>query len=154
MKKENINEIKKGEIIIYKASKGPEIEVKFEQENIWLTQLQIALLFGVNRPAVTKHLNNILKEGELKEKSVSSILEHTASDGKKYKTQFYNLDAIISVGYRVNSVRATQFRIWATKTLKDHLVQGFTINEKRILEAKEKFNPIYTTRNTKNCTDR
>lgn len=145
MKKEKINEIKKGEIIIYKASKGPEIEVKFEQENIWLTQLQIALLFGVNRPAVTKHLNNILKEGELKEKSVSSILEHTATDGKKYKTQFYNLDAIISVGYRVNSVRATQFRIWATKTLKDHLVQGFTINEKRILEAKEKFKELQSS---------
>jgi len=89
-----------------------------------LTQEQISLLFGTQRPAITKHLNNILKEGELKKKSVSSILEHTAKDGKKYKTKFYNLDAIISVGYRVNSKRATQFRVWATKTLKDYFVKN------------------------------
>jgi len=101
----------KGEIAIYKSKDGPVLEVRFEGESVWITQGQIALLFGTQRPAITKHLNNIFKSGELDEKSVSSILEHTASDGKTYKTRFYNLDAIISVGYRVNSRRATQFRI-------------------------------------------
>src|SRR3989344_7791453 len=125
-----MEEYKKGEIVIYQSAKGPSIEVKLQSDLIWLTQLQIALLFGVNRPAITKHLGNILKEKELDEKSVSSILEHTASDGKKYETKFYNLDAIISVGYRVNSKKATQFRIWATKTLRNYLVKGYTINEK------------------------
>src|SRR3990167_4083213 len=101
----------KGEIAIYKSKDGQVLEVRFEGESVWITQGQIALLFGTQRPAITKHLNNIFKSGELDEKSVSSILEHTASDGKTYKTRFYNLDAIISVGYRVNSRRATQFRI-------------------------------------------
>ena len=93
------------------------MKVKLEKETIWLTQSQIALLFGTQRPAITKHLNNIFKMGELKKNSVSSILEHTAADGKTYKMQFYNLDAIVSVGYRVKSQRATQFRIWATGIL-------------------------------------
>src|SRR3990167_4341124 len=118
MKKENF---KKGEIIIYKTSKNEVyLDVRMEKETVWLTQNQTAVLFGTQRPAITKHLNNIFKTGELNKNSVSSILEHTASDGKIYKTQFYNLDAIISIGYKVNSKQATQFRIWATKTLKDH----------------------------------
>ena len=113
-------EYPKGSIAIYKGSKGvTKLEVKLEKETVWLTQNQIAILFNTQRPAITKHLNNIFNSKELNKKSVSSILEHTAKDGKKYKTQFYNLDAIISVGYRVNSQRATQFRIWATKILKD-----------------------------------
>ena len=120
------------------------MDVRLEEETVWLTQGQIALLFGTQRPAITKHLNNIFKSSELSKNSVSSILEHTASDGKIYKTRFYNLDIIISVGYRVNSKQATQFRIWATKTLKDHLLKGYTINEKRLLEAKEKFNELQT----------
>lgn len=92
------------QIIIYQGSDGQSrIEVRFEGETIWLSQAQIAELFGVQRPAITKHLQNIFESGELAENSVSSILEHTATDGKTYKTQFYNLDAIISVGYRVNS---------------------------------------------------
>ena len=141
----NMSEIKKGEIVIYQTpDKKVKIDVSLENETIWLTQAQIALLFGVNRPAVTKHLKNILKEKELDEKSVCSILEHTAQDGKKYKTQFYNLDAIISVGYRVNSKRATQFRIWATNTLKNYLVKGYAINEKRLLEAQNKFKELQT----------
>jgi len=135
-----MNNKNKGKIIIYKApDKEVGVKVVLDKETVWLTQKQIALLFDIQRPAITKHLNNIFKSGELNEKSVCSILEHTAADGKKYKTRFYNLDAIISVGYRVNSKRATQFRIWATKTLKNHLVQGYTINEKRLKEAKEKF---------------
>ncbi|MDO8667680.1 MAG: virulence protein RhuM/Fic/DOC family protein [bacterium] len=134
----------KGEIVIYKTKQGPKLDVKMEKQTVWLTQAQIGLLFGTQRPAITKHFKNIFESGELEEKSVCSILEHTAADEKVYKTQFYNLDAIISVGYRVNSKRATQFRIWATKTLKDHLVQGYTINEKRLLEAKEKFAELQT----------
>jgi len=112
---------------------------------LWLTQAQIAVLFGTQRPAVTKHLNNIFKSGELDKNSACSILEHTASDWKKYRTQFYNLDAIIAVGYRVNSFRATQFRIWATKVLKNYLVQGYIINEKRLLEQTEKFKQLQRT---------
>jgi len=138
-------ESKKGEIIIYKSAEGPKIEVKLDGGNIWLTQDQIALLFGTKRPAITKHVNNILKGGELKENSVSSILEHTARDGKTYKTKFYNLDLIISVGYRVNSKRATQFRIWATNTLKSYLLKGYVINEKRLLDARDKFEELKAT---------
>ncbi len=138
-----IKEIKRGEIVIYKASKGEaRVEVRLEKETVWLTQGQIALLFGTQRPAITKHINNIFESGELDRKSVSSILEHTAADGKRYKTQFYNLDIIISVGYRVNSKRATQFRIWATKRLKDYLIKGYTINEKRLLQAEDKFREL------------
>ena len=105
-----------------------------ENENVWLSQQQIANLFGVQRPAITKHLKNIFESGELEENSVSSILEHTASDGKKYKTQFYNLDAIISVGYRVNSLQATHFRRWATERLKEYLIKGFAMDDKRLKE--------------------
>jgi prophage maintenance system killer protein len=135
-------EIKKGEIIIYKSAKGPEIEVKVEKETVWLTQEQISQLFGTQRPAITKHLRNIFKDKELDEKSVCSILEHTAKDGKIYKTQFYNLDAIISIGYRVNSKNATQFRVWATRTLKDHLVRGYTIDKKRLLLQEDKLKEV------------
>jgi death-on-curing family protein len=135
-------EIKKGEIVIYKSKEGPKLDVRLEKETVWLTQKQIAMLFDTQRPAITKHLNNIFRSGELDKNSVSSILEHTAADGKVYKTQFYNLDAIISVGYRVNSKRATQFRIWATKTLKEYLVKGYTINEKRLLQAKNQLQEL------------
>lgn len=138
-------EAKKGEIIIYKSPTGPKLEVRLEGETIWMTQAQIASLFGTQRPTITKHFNNIFKSGELKENSVSSILEHTAADGKVYKTKFYNLDAIISVGYRVNSQHATQFRIWATKTLKEHLVKGYTLNEKRLLSTQQKLSELQET---------
>ncbi len=136
MKKDSLQ---KGEIVFYKSKEGPQLEVRLEAETVWLTQNQIALIFGTKRPAITKHLNNIFKSGELNKGSVSSILEHTASDGKTYKTLFYNLDAIISVGYRVNSQMATQFRIWASNVLKQYLVKGYAINVKRLLEAQSKF---------------
>ena len=97
----------KGQVILYKNK----VEVRLEAETVWLTQVQIAKLFGTKRPAITKHLSNIFKSKELRKDSVCSILEHTAADGKIYKTNFYNLDTIISVGYRVNSVQATHFRI-------------------------------------------
>lgn len=133
------DEFKKGEIVIYKSKGGPQIEVHLEKESVWLDAHLIARLFDVNRPAVVKHINNIYKSGELNRKSTCSILEQVATDGKVRKMNFYNLDMIISVGYRINSRRATQFRIWGTKTLKNHLIKGYTINEKRLSEAKNRF---------------
>lgn len=118
------------EIILYQPDETMKLEVRLENETVWLTQQQIADLFGTKRPAITKHLSNIFKSGELKENSVRSILEHTAADGKIYKTQFYNLDAILSVGYRVNSRNATLFRIWVTQVLKDHLLRGYSVNQR------------------------
>ena len=113
------------------------LEVRLEDETVWLTQQQIADLFGTKRPAITKHLSNIFKSGELDENSVRSILEHTAADGKIYKTQFYNLDAILSVGYRVNSRNATIFRQWANKVLKEYLLRGYAINQ-RLIEMSDR----------------
>lgn len=136
-------EITKGEIIIYQTpDKKIKIDVSLNNETVWLTQLQIASLFSVQVPAVSKHLKHIFKEKELVEKAVISKMEITAADGKKYKTISYNLDAIISVGYRVNSKKATQFRVWATNTLRNYLVKGYAINEKRLLEAHGKFNEL------------
>lgn len=119
----------KEEIIIYQVDKqSTHIEVRVESETVWLTQKQIAELFGTKRPAITKHLSNIYKSGELLENSTCSILEHMGSYGtQKYKTQYYNLDAILSVGYRVNSNNATQFRIWASNILKSYLFKGYAI---------------------------
>jgi len=141
MKRNNIN---RGEIVIYKSPSGPEIQVKLEKDTVWLDAHLVAKIFDVSRPAIVKHINNIYKTGELGKKSTCSILEQVAADGKIRKMNFYNLDMIISVGYRVNSKRATQFRIWATKTLKDHLIKGYSINEKRLLEARDKFKELQT----------
>ena len=118
------------EIVLYQPNEQMSLEVKLENETVWLTQQQIADLFGVKRPAVTKHLGNIFREGELDITSVSSILEHTAADGKIYSTQFYNLDAILSVGYRVNSKNATLFRRWANQVLKEYMLRGYAIIHK------------------------
>ena len=121
------------QVLLYTTPNGKvRVEMYLHNETIWLTQQKIADLFGVQRPAVTKHLKNILESGELQENSVCSILEHTAADGKTYATQFYNLDAIISVGYRVNSVQATHFRIWATERLKEYIIKGFTMDDERL----------------------
>ena len=111
----------RGEVVLYQPNDTIRLEVRLEHETVWLTQQQIADLFGTKRQAITKHLANIFRSGELEEFSVSSILEHTAADGKSYLTHFYNLDAILSVGYRVNSVNATAFRRWTTSVLKQHL---------------------------------
>jgi hypothetical protein len=108
------------------------VETYLHDETVWLPQKRMAELFGVQRPAITKHLKNIFESGELEEDSVSSILEHTAEDGKVYQTKFYNLDAILSVGYRVNSSQATQFRIWATKILKEFIIKGFVLDDERM----------------------
>ena len=116
-------------VVVYRsADNAVQIDVQLAEETVWLTQQQIALLFGVQIPAVSKHLSNIFREGELNKDSVVSILENTAADGKKYRTMFYNLDAILSVGYRVNSANATRFRQWATGVLKDYLLRGYAVN--------------------------
>lgn len=125
------------EIILYQPDETMKLEVRLVDETVWLTQQQIAELFGTKRPAITKHLSNIFKSGELDENSVRSILEHTAADGKIYKTQFYNLDAILSVGYRVNSRNATIFRQWANKVLKEYLLRGYAINQ-RLIEMNDR----------------
>ena len=119
-----------GEIILYQPDESVRMEVRIEDETVWLTQAQIAELFETKRQAITKHLKNIFQSGELNENSVCSILELTASDGKSYKTKTYNLDAIISVGYRVNSRNATLFRRWANQVLKDYLLKGHVINQR------------------------
>ena len=124
-------------IEIYKTAEGTEIAIQLKEETVWLNAHRIAELFNVQRPAIVKHINNIYKSYELAKNSTCSILEQVAADGKKRKMNFYNLDMIISVGYRVNSKKATQFRQWATQRLKEYLVQGYAINEKR-LEQKNK----------------
>ena len=131
----------KSEVIIYQTQDADiSIGVLVENENIWLTQAQIATLFGTQRPAITKHLNNIYKSGELEEKVICSKMEHITQHGaikgktKKVTSKFYNLDAILSVGYRVNSKNATQFRIWANKVLKDYIIKGYAINDRLKIE--------------------
>ena len=119
------------QIVLYQPDESIRLEVKLdaEHETVWLSQQQIADLFGTKRPAVTKHLSNIYASGELDKNSTCSILEHMGNNGKqRYSTTYYNLDAIISVGYRVNSVNATAFRRWATSVLRDYLLQGYSVN--------------------------
>jgi len=137
--KKTLSESGFNEILLYTTPNGNvKLEIYLQNETIWLTQQKIADLFGVQRPAISKHLKNIFETGELKEEVVSSILEHTTQHGAiKGKTQetitkFYNLDAIISVGYRVNSSQATAFRIWATERLKEYLIKGFTMDDERL----------------------
>jgi prophage maintenance system killer protein len=129
--------MKLGKLEIFKTPKGTEVQLKLENETLWLDAHLIAEIFDVQRPAVVKHITNIYDSGELEKASSCSILEQLASDGKKRKMNFYNLDVIISVGYRINSSKATQFRQWATKRLKDYLIEGIALNEKR-LEQKNK----------------
>jgi len=124
-------------IILYETPEGKiQVSVLFENETFWLTQKAMAALFGVEIPAISKHLSNIFETNELQEDSVVSILETTAADGKNYKTKFYNLDAVIAVGYRVNSKQATQFRIWATQTLKEYIIKGFVLDDARLKQGK------------------
>jgi len=142
----------KSEIIIYQPDDTTwQIEVRFEDETVWLTQAQMAELFQTSRANITLHISNIFKENELTRVSVCKDYLLTAPDGKNYKTKFYSLDVIISVGYRVKSLRGTQFRIWANKVLKDYLVKGYVINqridriEKKLLEHDQKFDLLIKT---------
>ena len=124
-------ESQKGEIVMYQPDETIRLEVRVESETVWLNQLQMAELFGTKRPAITKHLNNIYKCEELSEESTCSILEHMGNDGKQlYTTKYYNLDAIISVGFRVNTKKGIEFRQWANRVLKDYLLKGYVVNQR------------------------
>jgi hypothetical protein len=138
------------EFLMYSTPNGGvKVEIFLNDENIWLTQDKMGQLFGVQRPAITKHLKNIFESGELQENVVSSILEHTtlhgAIEGKtqEKKVKYYNLDTIISVGYRVNSTQATQFRIWATQVLKEYIIKGFAMNDERLKNPNTLFGKDY-----------
>ena len=136
----------KNEIVIYTTPDGKEtFEVNLKKDTIWLSQKQMAGLFEKDVRTVNEHIKNIFKEGELEENSVIRKFRITAADGKKYSTNMYNLDVIISMGYRVKSQRGTQFRIWATNVLKDHLIKGYTINEKRMREDRAKLKEFQKT---------
>ena len=124
------------EIILYQTEDGStRVECRFENETVWLTQAQMADLFQRERSVITKHIRNIFEEGELVEEAVCATFARTAADGKTYQTVYYNLDVIISVGYRVKSLRGTQFRIWATQRLREYIVKGFTMDDERLKES-------------------
>ncbi|HHD92134.1 MAG TPA: Fic/DOC family protein [Candidatus Portnoybacteria bacterium] len=142
MTKNNKEKFSRGKIVIYKDQRGPEIKVKLENNTIWLDAHLMARLFGIDRTVIVKHIKNIYQAGELKEKSTCAKIAQVAADSKMRKMNLYNLDMIISVGYRVNSKKATHFRIWATKILKQYLLQGYAINEKRLLETRSKFKEL------------
>ena len=127
--------IEGGKIVLYK--KG--LEVHLQEETVWLSQAQMVLLFQKTKQNISLHVNNIFKEGELRKGSVVKECLTTASDGKRYKTAYYNLDVIISIGYRIKSKQGTLFRIWATNVLKQHLIEGYTINEKRLKKEQQKY---------------
>lgn len=135
--KNKLPALKSSDIVFYASAEGNvRVEVVFGAETFWLTQKRMAELFGVNVPAISKHLKNTFESGELDEKAVISKMETTADDGKRYLTTFYNLDAVIAVGYRINSVQATKFRIWATKTLKEFIIKGFVLDDERLKQGK------------------
>lgn len=132
------------EFLLYKTPNNQvKVEIFLRDENIWLTQEKIAALFGVDRSVITKHLKNIFETAELKEDSVCAKFAHTAEDGKNYQTKFYNLDAIISVGYRVNSMQATNFRIWANQILKEYIIKGFAMDDERLKDPRKIFGKDY-----------
>ena len=130
--------------LLYKSlASAVTVKVFLKDQSVWLTQQALSELFEVDRSVVTKHLRNIIKTNELTEDSVCAIYAHTAADGKRYNTKCYNLDAIIAVGYRVNSLKATQFRIWATKTLKEFIVKGFVLDDERLKQGNQIFGKDY-----------
>lgn len=126
---------KQNSIIIYERKDGAHFEVTLKEETIWLSQQQIANLFVVRNPAVSKHIKNIYAEGELDKKSTVSKMETVQREGGRFikrAIEYYNLDMVIAIGYRVNSRHATRFRMWATKVLRDHIIKGYTVNERRL----------------------
>ena len=132
------------EILFYKTDNGDvRVEILLYQENLWLTQAKMAELFEVQKAAISKHLKNIFESGELLEESVVSKMETTAADGKRYNTNYYNLDAIIAVGYRVNSRKATMFRIWANRVLKEFIIKGYVMDDARLREPENFFGKDY-----------
>ena len=142
------NDFQKGEIVIYTSEDGSiSLDTKLENDTIWLSQKQMAELFDKNVRTVNEHINNIFKEGELDKNSVIRNFRITANDCKNYDTNFYNLDVIISVGYRVKSLRGTQFRIWANKILKEYITKGYAINEKLLKTKQEQIQTLQSTLN-------
>lgn len=140
------NNFQKGEIIIYKTPQNEvELKVKLKQETVWLSLDQIAMLFNRDKSVISRHIKNVFREKELNKNSVVANFATTAADGKTYLVDYYNLDVVISVGYRVKSQNGVKFRIWATRILKQYLLQGYAVNEKRLLEAKNKFNQLQET---------
>jgi hypothetical protein len=124
-----------GEILVFEGPDGRvRVDVRLERETVWLTQQQMAELFGRERSVITKHIRNVFAEGELVREAVCANFAHTAADGKTYQVEHYNLDVIISVGYRVKSLEGTRFRQWATKVLRDHLLRGYTLHERWLAE--------------------
>ncbi len=131
-----IEENNDSEFILYKTEDGDtRIQVKMLNETVWLTQEQMGELFDKSKKTISEHIRNIFNEGELQEDSVVRKFRTTAADGKKYQVNFYNLDVIISVGYRVKSLRGTQFRMWATERLREYIVKGFTMDDLRLKEV-------------------
>ena len=129
-------EINKGQIILYQTQDGEsKIEVTLANETVWLTADQMAELFQRNKSTISRHIKNVFESGELRQDSVVAFFATTASDGKVYQVAYYNLDMIISVGYRVNSYRGVQFRIWATQVLKEYLIKGFALNDELLKNA-------------------
>ncbi|MDQ7008726.1 MAG: virulence RhuM family protein [Candidatus Gracilibacteria bacterium] len=141
--KQNINS-NFTEFLLYKSGSGEiKVDVLLKNESIWMSQKKIAELFGVDRTVITKHIKNIFESGELEENTVCANFAHTAEDGKTYNTNFYNLDTIIATGYRVNSKRATQFRIWATKILEEYIIKGYSMNVQKLKEPNPTFGKDY-----------
>ena len=140
-----------GEIILYQPDTTTEVEVRLENETVWLTQAQMAMLFERDQTVISRHVQNIFKEGELNKNSVYAKFAYTASDGKSYVVDHYNLDVVISTGYRVKSLRGTQFRIWANSVLKDYLLKGYAVNqrmdrlERKVVEHDQKFDLLIKT---------
>lgn len=140
------DEFKKGEIVIFKTSKdGVELKVQLDRETVWLSLDQLANLFKRDKSVISRHIHNIFKEKELFKNSVVANFATTAADGKTYQVDHYNLDVIISIGYRVKSQNGVKFRIWASKILKEYLVKGYVLNEQHLLEAQNKFHELQTT---------
>ncbi|MEA3292981.1 MAG: RhuM family protein [Patescibacteria group bacterium] len=139
------NNFQKGEIAIYKTPQNEvELRVKLKEETVWLSLDQMAFLFNRDKSVISRHIKNIFQEKELEQKTVVANFATTASDGKTYQVDYYNLDVIISIGYRVKSQNGVRFRIWATNTLKKYLIKGYAINKNRLLDAKNKFNELMT----------
>jgi prophage maintenance system killer protein len=125
----------RGEVVVYEAPGGEvRVDVRLERETVWLSLTQMVELFGRDKSVVSRHLRKVFQSGELEREAVVAKNATTAADGKTYQVEFFNLDAILSVGYRVNSKRGTQFRIWATRTLREHLLRGYTLHERRLAE--------------------
>ncbi len=138
--------MKKSEIKIYKTPEGKtSIEVKLEKETVWLNLNQLSVLFEKDKSVILRHISNIFKEGELERDSVVAKFATTARDGKTYQVDFFNLDVIISVGYRIKSLRGTQFRIWANQVLKDYLIKGYAVNQQVLQRQAARFNELKET---------